>query len=188
MATVWRSRWDYLHDTQLRKSRGIGVLAIGGIYGIGQGYDFFVGQFAKDPNTWWRARDVIGFLSWEQWVIVGLIVVAALLFEGGYRASRTRDIAIGQLQGDSATQTPRLSVTVDPRLQETHFGFEDDHAKSAYLEVTNTSDVPLADVEVRVCSMNTVVPKHDNPCAYVLTDFLGWVPAVVFWSKKEQDP
>lgn len=66
------------------------MVVLGAVYGTAELYDFLVGQFVDKPNNWWRAKDAIAFLSWEQWTVVGLAIALALVFEAGYRASSTK--------------------------------------------------------------------------------------------------
>ncbi len=69
-----------------------------------------------------------------------------------------------------------------------HFKFGDDQAKSAYLEVRNTGNLALADIEVRVVDVLTVEEKQDNPCEHITFNLHEWTPSLVYWSKKEADP
>ena len=114
-----------------------------------------------------------------------LAAVGILAFLGVlWRITTPRIVASPELP---IPESPAVEVYPVTR-QRGRFGFGDDQAKSAYLEVHNTGDEPLVDVEVRISDALVVADKQDNSCEYVTLRLSDWTPTLVYWAKKEGDP
>ena len=122
-----RARWQFLWESQWRKTTGVAVVVTGVPLIMLGFYDLAVDQLAGEPGNWPRAVDILGTYPWYWWVIGALFVACVFLFEGGYRTTRSRDKKLEELteqmsladqryETDAARLKPMIQ-TFDPDLQ-----------------------------------------------------------------------
>jgi hypothetical protein len=149
-----RYRWEFLRETQFRKDRGIAIGVITAVIGVLAFYDLVVAQLAEDPENWPRAQDILGWLPWYVWVLLGLLLLAVVLFEGGFRATRIRDKVIDELQTKSGKRTvPQLTIQIrETRFRRTFDSETKEPRTALYWEVLATLSpntvMQIGDVEL----------------------------------------
>ena len=118
------------------------MAVVGGGLVVGSGYDLMVAQAASNPDKWPRFYDLMSFMPWWAWVIALLGMLVILMFEGGFRSSRSKDETILALRQEIADKqgTPPLplELAVAPP--------ESGNAGVYRFQVHNPTGVPVPDV------------------------------------------
>lgn len=176
MPTAVTARCRFLWDTQLHRKRGVLMVAIVSVLALGGLYDLGVAQAVSNPEEWPRFYDLMSFMPWWAWVIALLGTLVIFMFEGGFRASRSKDETILALKRELADrEVPSalpLTVTVDPP--------ESGSAGTYRFRVHNPASVPITNVYGKYLNYRVIKrswrrwPYLKNPAVPVAGTELLW--------------